>query len=768
MQNTFPSHMSASIALILLATILALALLFAALANPGPAAAQTAGTPTPTPEAEQPDDEPKPESDGLDLEDKFPFEPVIDEPSLPGSTLRSSSSQSTAVPLSILDHDSDNDGLIEIQYLEQLNAIRWDLNGSGVPDHNSNASNYRAVFGSYIGCLANESCRGYELTRSLDFDDPASYLSGSVNTDWTQGDGWLQIGYTEPIESTRAAFDAVFDGNNHTISNLYSSNDLDDQGLFLATTPIARIVRVGLIDIDLTLKHGYEPWGGGLVSINRGLVAYSYATGSVTTEEPGHNVGGLVGINSGVIAYSYADVDVTDIGGYETGGLVGDNHTIIVSSYAMGNVSGTDEVGGLAGDNEGGGIIYSYAIGRVTGNSLIGGFTGDNRDSLIRSSYWNTQTSGLSVGVGLGPSDGIEGKTSAELQAPTWYHGIYSDWHHAGDVWEFGTSSQYPTLKSGLDLALDICEQSISAIGRVGIIGEWADDCPSANEAGNYARFYTFTLDTASEVTINLMGGWDTYLYLLEGAGRHGSVIEQDDDDGYGFDSHIKRELEPGTYTIEATTYDSDTAGYFGLIIDGVPLATPPPPFTLTVTPSRNDNQTITSVAAGQTFDLAVRMHDVRGAGEHGGISVSFPQLTDAGGSNASHSSNVADVDVVVARTTVDNARFYQPGETIYRDEYNPTPFPARHLLVESDNTSWSQGDDRTLTLQITPKQEGEFRILIRGWICAVEYTNCSRRPTSRDTLDTDQQKYPSANSSSMSLRLPRRQSQEHRNSKPD
>ena len=33
--------------------------------------------------------------------------------------------------------------------------------------------------------------------------------------------------------------------------------------------------------------------------------------------------------------------------------------------------------------------------------------------------------------------------------------------------------------------------------------------------------------------------------------------------------------------------------------------------------------------------------------------------------------------------------------------------------------------------MRITPKQEGEFRILVRGWICAIEYTNCSRRPES-------------------------------------
>ena len=169
---------------------------------------------------------PKPTSDELALEGKLPVESVIDEPRL-ASALQSSDSHSTAVPannIPIIDYDTDDDGLIEISNLEQLSAIRWDLNGSGVADRNSDTSNYReAFYGADLGMgCPSGGCRGYELTRSLDFDDPASYDSGLVNTVWTQGEGWLQIGYTAP-DSTLEEFDAVFDGNNHTISNLYSN-----------------------------------------------------------------------------------------------------------------------------------------------------------------------------------------------------------------------------------------------------------------------------------------------------------------------------------------------------------------------------------------------------------------------------------------------------------------------------------------------------------------------------------------------------------------
>ena len=55
------------------------------------------------------------------------------------------------------DYDADNDGLIEITTLAQLNAIRWDLNGDGVPE-SANASDYATAFPNpedNMGC--NES-----------------------------------------------------------------------------------------------------------------------------------------------------------------------------------------------------------------------------------------------------------------------------------------------------------------------------------------------------------------------------------------------------------------------------------------------------------------------------------------------------------------------------------------------------------------------------------------------------------------------------------
>ena len=98
-----------------------------------------------------------------------------------------------------IDYDADDDGLIEIEWLEQLDAIRWDLDGDGFADDGGNAERYFAAFpnaAEYMGCP--DHCHGYELARDLDFKSAGSYASGVVNGKWTSGDGWLPIAVNEP------------------------------------------------------------------------------------------------------------------------------------------------------------------------------------------------------------------------------------------------------------------------------------------------------------------------------------------------------------------------------------------------------------------------------------------------------------------------------------------------------------------------------------------------------------------------------------------
>ena len=380
-------------------------------------------------------------------------------------------------PITVLDYDRDQDGLIEIENLAQLNAMRWDLDGDG--RNPTNVAGYAAAFPgatSGISCrrssTTTDACIGYELTEDLDFNtgDP------DIRTDdlyYNGGAGW------EPVGNNGNGYAAAFDGNGRSISNLLIQRPREHYiGLFGFLTGRSRIERVGLHDVNIvgnwgvgslvgatglerpggtaiissyatgTIK-GVLGYGGGLVGINYGKIVASYATGAVLD---GNVMGGLVGENHGKIAASYATGVVR--GASRVGGFVGHNEGEIAASYATGAVRGAGNVGGLVGSNWQGEIAASYATGVVSRWSSwarwMGGLVGYNYKGTITDSYWDTITSGQSG------SDGGMGQRTFELRSPTTYTGIYAAWNvdvdgvaGGDDPWDFGTSTQYPVLRYG-------------------------------------------------------------------------------------------------------------------------------------------------------------------------------------------------------------------------------------------------------------------------------------------------------------------------------
>ncbi len=318
------------------------------------------------------------------------------------------------------DVDRDDDGLIEVDNLEELNAIRYQLDGTGYRESET-------ALEVSVGC-PNNVCRGYELTRDLDFNDDESYSSTANRITWTTGAGWQPIG-----DSFSNAFRSEFEGKGFTISNLTIDRSGTRQiGLFGYTGSGAEITNVGLLSVNII--GNFEV--GGLVGLNRdGTITYSYAMGSVSGD---NDVGGLVGENYGVIANSYAMVSVSG-NGSSLGGLVGWNRGgTITNSYAMVSVLGNGNAGGLVGTNILSIITNSYATSFVSGDYNVGGLVGINNGS-ITNSYWDINTSGIET------SDDGEGITTMALQGPTMQTGIYRSW--SNEAWDFGTTEQYPALK---------------------------------------------------------------------------------------------------------------------------------------------------------------------------------------------------------------------------------------------------------------------------------------------------------------------------------
>ena len=133
-------------------------------------------------------------------------------------------------------YDTDNDGLIEVHTVEQLNAIRCDLNGDGEIDDTtsddpavagSKAAAYVAVF--YGVCPPDDvSYRGYELAADLNFAGSRWALNATAD-----GIADAVAEGFEPIGDESNRYFNTFEGNGHTITGLCINRPSTDQvGLF--------------------------------------------------------------------------------------------------------------------------------------------------------------------------------------------------------------------------------------------------------------------------------------------------------------------------------------------------------------------------------------------------------------------------------------------------------------------------------------------------------------------------------------------------------
>ena len=420
-----------------------------------------------------------------------------------------------------MDIDRDGDGLIEICDIEGLDEMRYQLDGAG----------YITSMGAAKvtdGCPST-GCTGYELTRNLDFMDDNSYRLATNKARYlvtTATDvGW------QPIGNPSMTFNATFDGNGHTISNLMiNRTNTRFVGLFSHTGTAAKIENLGLLDVAISGRSRV----GSLVGNNNGTITNSYAVGTVSGR---FDTGGLVGMNQGgTITNSHVIGTVS--GRTDLGGLVGQNDDgNITHSYAIAEVKGSsNRVGGLAGRNPNGAIMSSYAAGKVDGEDDVGGLVGSNDDGgSIENSYATSDISGLSnasnlvgsntgtitnsyaignvtvagrvqtLGLVAATSNDVNhsywlsgsaalggiinafgridaGKTAEELKSPirpgTAPTDVYYNWNDT--IWDFGTSNQLPILKT-LDGNL-IPDQGVG-LRELKVVTSYAELSPTFGDA---------------------------------------------------------------------------------------------------------------------------------------------------------------------------------------------------------------------------------------------------------------------------------------------
>ena len=277
-----------------------------------------------------------------------------------------------------IDIDRDGDGLIEIGTAEELNGIRYALNGNGRQLLDTGMLNTSGC----VGDDDNNTCSGYELIADIEL---AAYIKDTYGTN-----GWQPLGHdtraSAGAECEGDKFDGTFEGNGRTIRGLDINRSNENcVGLFGQLASGATIRNLTLIAEEVKGKDRVGVLVG--AGVDTRIISSSVEAAKVSGRD---DVGGLVGKGNSAQINS-SSVEVGNLSGVtQVGGLVGDGSSAEIhsSSVVANEVSGSrDRIGGLVGTGQDARIhSSSVVVGEMSGDSNIGGLVGDGVEAQVYSS----------------------------------------------------------------------------------------------------------------------------------------------------------------------------------------------------------------------------------------------------------------------------------------------------------------------------------------------------------------------------------------------
>jgi len=271
----------------------------------------------------------------------------------------------------------------------------------------------------WVSQNSGEWTKHFKQTADIDFTD----ADPAINT-WASNTGWT------PISSSVVNFSGSYDGNDHSIKNLYiNRGSVSDQGLFGIVYGGLVIKNIALENVSITGNNN----AGGLIGRiyhstenTAVIISNCHVYGTVTAIA--QNGGGLVGKIEVMSTCSGGDYNVfiencsansdvlSDGAG---GGLIGycygyssTQNPRISNSFSQGSVGSTSSAGGfggLIGKLKYSNVSNCYSTATVTGNigdDAGGGFIGAEWRS---SQIYNCYSTGSATGFGAGDQYGFIG-----------------------------------------------------------------------------------------------------------------------------------------------------------------------------------------------------------------------------------------------------------------------------------------------------------------------------------------------------------------------
>ena len=374
-------------------------------------------------------------------------------------------------------------------------------------------------------------------------------------------------------------FSGVFDGQNHTISNLTctSADTNGYAGLFGNFN--GKVQNVILRDAQITVVGSYA---GTVVCENKGGQVLNCAMigGSVKGK---CDVGGVVGSNEGNVENCYATGDVTALSGtwdYYAGGVVCYNEGTVQNCYAAGRVESEERAGGVVGYNIQGTIQNCVALGQsVLAKGDAHRVVGNNMAETLNGNYaWSgVQVNGQPVTDGLADNengedilvhDGLIYGKSAQVFA--WPGFDTTVWElrndQTGKLPRIRNTNADPTLSLSAQSIMVTCDVELN--GDAGVSGFRYKVNDAANDT-EYSGVFTVNLLDKLEIEPTIRTGYafaqwsdgktdNPYTMAVPGAV---SLTAQTQIETYTIDYELNGgaleagKTNPATYTLETAAF---------------------------------------------------------------------------------------------------------------------------------------------------------------------------------------------------------------------
>ena len=305
-----------------------------------------------------------------------------------------------------------------------------------------------------------------KLTANIDMSSVCSETIGS----------WKPIGNWDLY----VIWYGTFDGDGHTLSNLYVNRTTEYAGMFGYTTGCT-IKNITFSGVKITGTTSYTGIIGYM--INSSVTNVTVTDGVITGESV---VGGICAKTDGTISHCTNRAKVT--GNYDVGGICGKSDGTIEYCTNYGAVQSSDyAVGGIAGALQGGSISHCANYENVEGFRFVGGILGGGYGTFSLANV-------ISIGnVTETSSDNTAGMVVGRVQGQL-------------------TLSDFAVFNSDATLSLNGTAQTARGIG-------------------NIYRYGSVSGETAGYTTDQLQSGMVTY--LLQSAAPDGTWGQQLGTDNY-------------------------------------------------------------------------------------------------------------------------------------------------------------------------------------------------------------------------------------------